>query len=52
MKSITPEAKRPKGVFQIPYPICGVTFSNNISIISGSMRGKNNLTRPLKALKN
>ena len=32
MKSPIPEAKCAKGVFQIQSPICGVKFSNNISI--------------------
>ena len=32
MKSPTPEAKCGKGAFQIQSPICGVYFSNNISI--------------------
>ena len=32
MKSPTPEVKCAKGVFQIQSPICGVNFSNNISI--------------------
>ena len=32
MKSPTPEAKYAKGVFQIQSPICGVNFSNDISI--------------------
>ena len=32
MKSPTPEAQCAEGVFQIQFPICGVYFSNNISI--------------------
>ena len=32
MKSPTPEGKCAEGVFQIQSPICGVNFSNNISI--------------------
>ena len=32
MKSPTPEAKCAKDVFQIQSPICGVNFSNKISI--------------------
>ena len=33
MKSYTPEPQCAEGVFQIQSPICGVYFSNNISII-------------------
>ena len=51
MKSPTPEAKCAKGVFQIQSPICGVNFSNNISITQVSVNErKTNLTRPLKPL--
>ena len=51
MKSPTPEAKSAKGVFQIPSPICGVNFSNNISITQVRVsEGKTNVTRPLKPL--
>ena len=32
VKPLTPEAKYAKGVFQIQSPLCGVNFSNNISI--------------------
>ena len=32
MKSPTPEQKCAKGNFQIQPPICGVNFSNNISM--------------------
>ena len=32
MKSLTTEGLYAKGVFQIQSPICGVNFSNNISI--------------------
>ena len=41
----------PEGVFQIQSPICGFNFSNNISISQvRTIKGKNNLTRPLKPL--
>ena len=33
MKSPTPEVQCAEGAFQIQSPICGVNFSNNISII-------------------
>ena len=47
MKSPTPEAKCAKGVFQIQSPICGVYFSNNVSITHRNER-KTNLTRPFE----
>ena len=51
MKSPTPEAKCAKGVFQIQSPICGVNFSNNISIIQIPVNDKKtNVIRPLKPL--
>ena len=51
MKSPAPEKKRAKGVFQIQSPICGVNFSNNISITQVRVNErKTNLTRPLKPL--
>ena len=37
MKSPTSEDKCAKGVFQIQSPICGVNFSNNISITQVSV---------------
>ena len=33
MKSSTSEAQCAEGVFQIQFPICGVYFPNNISIL-------------------
>ena len=53
MKSPTPEAQCAKGVFQIQspiqFPICGVYFSNNISIPQVRVnKGKLNLIQPLK----
>ena len=49
MKSPTPEVKCTKSVFQIQSPICGVNFSNNLSVNQvSSMRGKTNLTRLLR----
>ena len=53
MKSPTPEAQCAKGVFQIQSPIqspiCGVYFSNNISIPQVRVnKGKLNLIQPLK----
>ena len=51
MKSPTPEVKCTKSVFQIQSPICGVNFSNNLSINQvSSIRGKTNFTRILKPL--
>ena len=51
MKSPTSEAKCPESVFEIQSPISGFNFSNNISISQvKTMRGKTNLTRPLKPL--
>ena len=51
MKSPIPEAKCAKGVFQIQSPICGVNFSNNISITQVSVNErKTNLTGSLKPL--
>ena len=51
MKSPTPETKFTKSVFQIQSPICGVNFSNNLSINQvSSIRGKTNFTRILKPL--
>ena len=51
MKCPTSEAKCPEGVFEIQSPISGFNFSNNISISQvKTMRGKTNLTRPLKPL--
>ena len=42
MKSPTPEAKCAKGVFQIQSPICGVNFSNNISITQVKVNEREN----------
>ena len=42
MKSPTPEAKCAKGVFQIQSPICGVNFSNNISITQARVNKRKN----------
>ena len=43
MKSPTPEAKCAEGVFQIQSPICGVNFSNNISITQVRVNESKNL---------
>ena len=49
MKSPAPEAKFANVVFQIQSPICGVNFSNNITITQVRVNErKTNLTRPLK----
>ena len=51
MKCLTPEVQRAEGVFQSQSHICGVNFSNNISIIQVRVNeGKTNLTKPLKVL--
>ena len=51
IKSPTQQAKCAKEFFQIQSPICGVNFSNNISIIQVRVNeGKTNLTKPLKVL--
>ena len=51
MISPAPEAKCAKSVFQIQSPICGVDFSNNMSITQVRVNErKNNLTLPLKLL--
>ena len=51
MKCLTPEVQRAEGVFQSQSHICGVNFSNNISIIQVRVNErKTNLTKPLKVL--
>ena len=51
MKSPTPEAQCAEGVFQIQSIICGVNFSNNISITQVRVNErKTNWTGPLKPL--
>ena len=42
MKYSTPEAKCAKGVLKIQTPICGVKFSNNISITQVRVNESNN----------
>ena len=51
MKSPNPEAQCTEGVFQSQFPICGVNFSNNISITQARVNErKTDLARHLKPL--
>ena len=51
MKSPTPEAKCAKGVFQIQSAVCGINFSNNISMTQVKVNKRETaLIRTLKPL--